>query len=392
MSATAGLPSYPCTQVPAAGESIEIAPGVRWLRMPLPFALNHINLWLIADGALVPLALADAAAQDSVVEDALAGAAARDAALTGDTPAGTAPDAAAGGWTIVDTGFALPVVRECWTRILGELAATPQGGRIRRIVVTHFHPDHIGLAEWLQTQTGAPVLMTLGEYLTAHAVWHEIGGHGNAPMQRQFALHGLSPEGAAAIAAGRGGYNRGVPALPTQYRRLLAGDELCIGGRRWQVIVGHGHSPEHAALYCEDDHVLISGDMVLPKISTNISVFAVTPEANSLADFLASLDRLRALPADTLVLPSHGLPFRGLHDRIDALHAHHHERLVRLEAHCTTPHCAAELLPILFERELDAHQTMFAMGEAIAHLNWLEHAGRLRRCRSDDGIIRFMRA
>jgi glyoxylase-like metal-dependent hydrolase (beta-lactamase superfamily II) len=130
---------------------------------------------------------------------------------------------------------------------------------------------------------------------------------------------------------------------------------------------------------------------VLPKISTNISVFAVTPVADSLADYLASLDRLRDLPTQTLVLPAHGLPFYGLQARIDAQHAHHEERLALLESTCTNPQCAAELLPTLFERELDAHQTMFAMGEAIAHLNRLEHAGRLRRIVGDDGVSRFVR-
>ncbi|WP_153114569.1 MBL fold metallo-hydrolase [Rhodocyclus tenuis] len=340
------LPRYPRTQAPPPGETFEIAPGVRWLRMPLPFALNHINLWLIEDDA---------------------------------------------GWVIVDTGFALPAVRECWTKILAELAATPRGERITRIVVTHFHPDHVGLAAWLAEQSGAPVLMTLGEYLTAHAVWQEIGGHGNEPMQRQFGRHGLSAERGAAIAAGRGGYNRGVPTLPTSYQRLFDGAVLHIGGRDWQVRVGHGHSPEHASLYCAEAGVLISGDMLLPKISTNISVFAVTPDADSLADYLASLDRLRELPAETLILPSHGFPFYGLHARVEAQHAHHDERLALLELSCSSPQCAADLLPVLFERELDAHQTMFAMGEAIAHLNRLEHAGRVRRLDGDDGVTRFVR-
>ncbi|MBN9421772.1 MAG: MBL fold metallo-hydrolase [Candidatus Accumulibacter sp.] len=341
------LPDYPFPAPPAAGETFEVAPGIRWLRMPLPFALDHINLWLLSD------------------DD---------------------------GWVIVDTGFALDPVKDCWERILASLAETPQGGRITRIVVTHFHPDHLGLATWLQEKTGAPIHMTQGEFLTAHAVWHEIGGHGNAPMLRQFRAHGLDAERCAALEKRGGAYNRGVPALPTDYRRLFAGERLTIGGRRWQVRVGFGHSPEHAALYCADVGVLISGDMLLPKISTNISVFAVTPQADSLADYLASLDRDRELPAETLVLPSHGLPFYGMHDRVDAQHAHHEERLRVLEENCAVPRSAAELLSTLFPRELDTHQTMFAMGEAIAHLNRLEHAGRLLRTQSGDGVIRFARA
>ena len=344
------LPRYPHARSPAPGEMLEVAPGVRWLRMPLPFALDHINLWLLED-------------QDEV----------------------------GAGWAIVDTGFALPVVRECWEKILADLAATPRGGRITRIIVTHFHPDHIGLADWLSARTGGPVQMTLGEYLTAHAVWNEIGGHGTQPMLAQFRAHGLSRDRCAAIEAASGNYNRGVPSLPTSFRRLFAGDSLVIGDHRWEVRIGFGHSPEHVALYCAATQLLISGDILLPRISTNISVYAVTPHADSLADYLGSLDRLRDLPEETLVLPSHGLPFHGLHARVDAQHAHHAERLALLEAACTQPRSAADLLPTLFERELDPHQTMFAMGEAIAHLNRLERSGRLRRQAGSDGVTRFVR-
>jgi glyoxylase-like metal-dependent hydrolase (beta-lactamase superfamily II) len=342
------LPDYPFATPPVAGDTFEVAPGVRWLRMPLPFALNHINLWLLEDGD---------------------------------------------GWAIVDTGFALDAVKECWETILARLAEeNSPSGRITRILVTHFHPDHLGLASWLQDKTSAPIYMTQGEYLSAHAVWHEIGGHGNQPMLCHFRTHGLDAERCAALAARDGAYKRGVPSLPTNYRRLFEHDVLTIGAHRWQVRVGFGHSPEHAALYCASLGVLISGDMLLPRISTNISVFAVTPKADSLMDYLDSLDRYRDLPADTLVLPSHGLPFYGMHDRIDAQHAHHAERLQVLEEACATPRSAADLLPTLFERELDTHQTMFAMGEAIAHLNRLEHAGRLVQMQGADGIIRYKKA
>ena len=345
------LPDYPFATPPAAGETFEVAPGIHWLRMPLPFALNHINLWLLADEI----------------------------------------DGKAG-WTIVDTGFALDSVKEYWETILSRLATTPRGGHITRIIVTHFHPDHVGLAAWLQEKTGAAIHMTQGEYLTAHAVWNEIGGHGNPPMLCQFRAHGLDAERCAGLAARSGGYNRGVPSLPTDYRRLFDGRELRIGEHRWQVRVGFGHSPEHAALYCEALDVLISGDMLLPKISTNISIFAVLPMADSLADYLDSLDRLRDLPEETLVLPSHGLPFYGMLDRINAQHAHHEERLLVLEESCAEPRSAAELLTTLFPRELDTHQMMFAMGEAIAHLNRLEQAGRLVRTQGEDGVIRYIRA
>jgi glyoxylase-like metal-dependent hydrolase (beta-lactamase superfamily II) len=345
------LPDYPFDTPPAAGETFEVAPGIHWLRMPLPFALNHINLWLLED----------------VVDG---------------QP----------GWAIIDTGFALDTVKECWETILAKLATSPRGGRITRIIVTHFHPDHLGLAAWLQEKTGAAIHMTQGEYLTAHAVWHEIGGHGNLPMLRQFRAHGLDAERCADLEGRSGGYNRGVPSLPTEYCRLFDGDEFTIGAHRWQIRVGFGHSPEHASLYCKGLGVLFSGDMLLPKISTNISVFAVTPMADSLADYLDSIDRYRDLPEETLVLPSHGLPFYGMLDRINAQHAHHEERLFVLEENCATQRSAAELLSTLFPRELDTHQTMFAMGEAIAHLNRLEHAGKLVRIQGEDGVIRYIRA
>lgn len=332
---------HPFPTPPAPGTLCEVAPGIHWLRMPLPFALDHINLWLLRD---------------------------------------------ADGWTLVDCGYALDPVKAHWEAILA-----PLDGPVTRILVTHFHPDHVGLAHWLQERTGAMLWMTAGEYLTAHAVFHETSGHGTQPMLRQFRAHGLDPERCSALERRSNAYARGVPALPETYRRLFDRETLHIDGAPWQVIVGHGHSPEHAALYSGDKRVLISGDMLLPKISTNISVFAVTPGADSLAQYLDSIDRYRELPDETLVLPSHGLPFTGIRSRVAAQHAHHDERLAVLESACTTPHSAADLLSTLFPRELDTHQVMFAMGEAIAHLNRLECAGRLTRSVGDDGVIRFVR-
>jgi len=339
------LPDFPFPTVPAPGAALEVAPGIHWLRMPLPFALDHINLWLLED-----------------------------------THDGQPS------WTIVDTGFGLDDVRALWEQILDRLTAP-----VSRIIVTHFHPDHVGLARWLADKSGAPVWMTAGEYLSAHAVLNESGGHGTQPMLRQFAQHGLDAGRLDALARRGNGYARGVPALPETYFRMFDGDRIPIGGRSWQVRVGYGHSPEHASLYCAEAGVLISGDMLLPKISTNISVFAVTPGADSLAQYLDSLDRYRELPEETLVLPSHGLPFIGIHNRVAAQHAHHEERLRVLEDACTEPRSAADLLATLFPRELDTHQVMFAMGEAIAHLNRLEYAGRLVREDGQDGVIRYRR-
>lgn len=334
---------YPHHQAPAPGTRQEIAPGVFWLRMPLPFQLDHVNLWLLRDGA---------------------------------------------GWVIVDTGFPGDEVRSTWERILAEL-----DGPVSGLIVTHFHPDHLGLATWLMERTGAPLYMTTGEFLTAHAVWHEAGGHGAAFLTEQFRQHGLDSDMLAKFARRGSGYRQAVPSLPQHYRRLFHGGELGVDGRNWRVIAGFGHSPEHAALYCRELDVLISGDMLLPRISTNISVLAATPDANALLWYLDSLDGMGGeIPGRTLVLPSHGLPFFGVQARVAELHAHHDERLRALEEACEAPQSAAGLLPTLFPRALDTHQTMFAMGEAIAHLNYLEQAGRLSKTIDAGGLIRFQRA
>jgi glyoxylase-like metal-dependent hydrolase (beta-lactamase superfamily II) len=181
-----------------------------------------------------------------------------------------------------------------------------------------------------------------------------------------------------------------VPAVPASFHRLMDGDTVVIGGRGWRCISGHGHAPEHIALYCDALQVLISGDMMLPRISTNVSVHDTEPEADSLTRFLDSIDKFSGLPPATLVLPSHGKPFRGLHTRIRQLHEHHRDRLAEVIAACRErPLSAADVLPVLFKRKLDLHQTTFAMGESIAHLHALWQAGKLRRARDADGVWRF---
>ena len=328
---------YPFQELPEAGASLPVAPGVEWVRMPLPFALDHVNVWLLED---------------------------------------------TDGCTLVDTGIALPSVKTCWEALLAHRQP-------RRLVVTHFHPDHLGLASWLMERHGLPLYMTLGEYLTAHAARKEFGGVGVPAMLAQFLQHGLDATRHGALVARGNAYARGVPELPDSFRRIKDFDRLTIGGRQWRVMTGYGHSPEHASFYCDDLHVLISGDMLLPRISTNVSVFAHLPDADPLQDFLDSLQRLTVLPEDTLVLPSHGRPFRNLHQRVTQLVAHHAERCATLLASCTAPKSACELLETLFPRELDTHQVQFAMGETIAHLNHLEQAGSLGRVESGDGIVRF---
>jgi len=331
--------AYPHETAPAPGTAVTVAPGVEWLCMPLPFALNHINLWLLADGD---------------------------------------------GYAAVDTGFALDPIKDAWRMAL-------TGRRLSRCIVTHCHPDHLGLAAWLEAETGAGLWIAQGEYLAAHMMVEQIAGYRIESMVEFFRRHGLEQARIDALVERGNGYKRGVPAIPATYRRLFDGQVLKVGDHEWRTMVGHGHAPEHMSLYCAELGVLISGDMLLPRISTNIAVMASTPQADPLGLFLASIDRFRALPADTLVLPSHGKPFRGLHARVDQLHAHHAHRCELLLAAChDTPKSAAELIPVLFDREIpDPHQTMFAMGESIAHLNYLEHAGSMRRI-EENGLVRYV--
>lgn len=334
--------------LPAPGETFEVAPGVRWLRMALPFALDHINLWLLRDTL------------DGVE-----------------------------GWTVVDCCIAHDASRAQWEQIF---ATQLEGLPILRVIVTHMHPDHIGLADWLCRRWNAPLWISATDYHVARVLTSAgdtlAGGDAAADF---FASHGLvDPESVAKIRARSNYYANMVPALPASFVRLLDGATVSIGGRAWRCISGYGHAPEHIALYCEELGALLGGDMMLPRISTNVSVHAGEPEANPLRLFLDSIERFKTLPAGTLGLPSHGKPFTGIHRRVEQLQEHHRDRLAELLEACTQkPHNAAEGLPILFKRQLDLHQMTFAMGETVAHLHLLWFEGLLQRRKGEDGVYRF---
>ena len=364
---------YPLGErVPAAGETIDIAPGVRWLRMALPFALDHINLWLLRDR------------QDGV-----------------------------DGWTLVDCGISNDATRAAWERIFTERL---DGLPVLRVIVTHMHPDHIGLAHWLTERWRCRMWSSATDFHAARVASHSTTGFGGERSAAFFASHGLTDPEAIAKVRARSNYYAGmVPDVPTTYRRLMDDMTLDIGGHAWRCIAGYGHAPEHIALHAPNIHgtpeaplapapqggapelgaarrsgLLISGDMVLPRISTNVSVFDLEPESDPLSLFLTSLKRYDTLPADTLVLPSHGKPFTGLHARTRQLQQHHDDRLAEVMAECSAKPChAADLLPVLFKRKLDLHQTTFALGESLAHLHALWHGGKLQRALGDDGVWRF---
>ena len=356
-----GALHYPLAdRQPALGHSLEVAPGVRWVRMKLPFALDHINLWLLRD---------------------------------------THPGRE--GWTLVDCGITDDGTRAAWEQVF--TSDELQGLPVLRVLVTHMHPDHIGLAHWLTERWSTPqhecrLWISGTDFNAARIASQGSSGQGGDAAARFFARHGLTDPQALEQVRGRCNYySNMVPKVPPRYRRLMDGMVLRIGGHDWQCIAGYGHAPEHIALHAPTlrggaapDGLLISGDMVLPRISTNVSVYDLEPEADPLPLYLRSITRLAALPAGTLVLPSHGRPFTGLHQRIEQLVQHHDERFADvLQACASGPKHAADLLDVLFRRKLDLHQTTFAMGESIAHLHALESMGKLVAVDSPDGVRRF---
>jgi glyoxylase-like metal-dependent hydrolase (beta-lactamase superfamily II) len=343
--------TYPHETPPASGAATEVADGIFWIRMPLPFKLDHINLWLLKDD-----------------------------------------DDAGAGWTIVDTGYSSDDTHALWQH---HLEVTMKGLPVRRIIVTHYHPDHVGCAAWLHQKTGAPVWMTAAEFLSAHAAAGDFAGFDRENTATLFMRHGLAkvrPQFGAAQQTRAGAFKRGVPSVPSQYIRIMDGDAIPIGNRQWHVKTVFGHAPEHATLFSAGDAVLISGDQVLPRITTNVGVWGNQPEANPLKQFLDGMDHFESLPPESLVLPSHDRVFSGLHARVGELRDHHKHRLAELESALETPMCAAEVLNVLFNRPLDDHQLIFAIGEAIAHLHFLWRSERAVRTVADDGIFYFARA
>ena len=323
---------YPFDARPAPGQALEIAPGVLWLSMPLPMALDHINVWALADGA---------------------------------------------GWTLVDTGMHTPDTTSAWqhafTHGLGNLPVT-------RVICTHMHPDHVGTAGWLTRRFGCPLWMTRLEYVTCRMLVADTHRDAPADAMRFYRAAGWDDAAMGDYQARYGGFGKSIFALPDSFHRVNDGEDIDIGRHRWRAVIGRGHSPEHLCLHCPELQIMISGDQVLPRISSNVSVFPTEPEADPLADWLSSIDGIpRHVPDDVLVLPAHNEPFRGLHARLGRLKERHEDALERLLATLREPKRVIDLFALMFRRPVRQDHLILATGETLAHLNYLMHRGLIAR-------------
>lgn len=324
---------------PDIGSAVEILPGLKWLRLPLPFLLGHINVWLIRE---------------------------------------------AEGWAVVDTGLGNTASRDVWTGVFQkELANAP----VSRVLVTHMHPDHVGCAGWICERFGVELYMSRGEYLLCRVLVADTDRPVPQAGRAFYRAAGFSHEQLVLYEKMYGGFGKMVAPLPQSFRRLKHGNMLSIGEHQWQVVVGTGHSPEHACLFCPDLNVLISGDQILPTISSNVSVFPTEPGADPLDEWLSSLRRLKTeLPEDVLVLPAHGKPFRGAGVRLDELIEEHESGLDALRELCRQPQRAVDVFPALFNSKITDKNYMMATGEALAHIRYLQNRGEIMVDRFADGV------
>ena len=334
---------YPWEEPPAQGAAVEIAEGLLWMRLPLPMKLDHVNVYALDDGD---------------------------------------------GWTLVDTGFASRTTRGIWESLI---AGPLQGKPISRVIVTHHHPDHMGLAGWFQTGYGAQLLTTRTAWLFARMLQLDAQDRPTEETLAYWRSAGMDPQILQDRMQERPfNFADVVAPMPLGYTRIKQGDVVRAGGRRWGVHVGNGHAPEHATLWSLDDDLVLAGDQILPSISSNLGVYATEPEADPVADWLESCERLALLarPAH-LVMGGHKLPFTGLGTRMAQLIENHHGALNRLQAHLATPATAGDCFPPLFKRRIGAGEYGLALVESMAHCLHLWHTGRATRQRRADGAWLF---
>jgi glyoxylase-like metal-dependent hydrolase (beta-lactamase superfamily II) len=337
--------TYPFSSRPELGETLIVAPGVHWIRMRLPFQLNHINLWLLEDGD---------------------------------------------GWTVIDTGIRDGQTADAWK----QLFAGAMGNRpVKRVIVTHLHPDHVGMAGWLVRRFEVELWMSRTDYLLCRNLVADTGQEAPKEGLQFYRAAGYAAEALEDYRTRFGGFGRGVYHLPNAYRRMQEGEEIEIGDRVWRVVVGRGHAPEHVCLWCQEDNLFISGDQILPRISSNVSLFPTEPRANPLKDWLDSCAQIGALlPTETLVLPAHNEPFVGAALRFQELIDEHEANLEKLSALCAEPRRAVDCFPALFRARITGGNYMMATGESLAHLNCLEARGRIRRYRDEAGVDWYERS
>lgn len=331
-------------EAPAPGSVTEVADGVYWLRFELPMkGLNHINLWALKD---------------------------RD------------------NWVVVDTGIGNKDSKKIWESHFKNL----MGGRpVDRVICTHLHPDHTGLAGWICRKFGAPLLMTRGEYFLCRILAADTGKVAPREGIVFYRKAGYTEEQIELYKMRFGGFGKAIASLPNSYDRLTDGEIGFINGREWRVVVGSGHSPEHACLWCPELNICLTGDQLLPNISSNVSVWPTEPEANPLQNWIDSCHKLKeVLPEDVLICPAHGIPFRGAHRRLDKLIEHHEKALDRLEEFCKDPRLATEVYSVLFRRKINDGNRIMAVGESIAHLNCLKGRGRITRRLNDAGQFTYL--
>ncbi len=311
---------------PGYGEVHPLAEGLGWTRLPVPGGLDHINVWLLDD------------------DDGVA---------------------------IVDTGLNMGASKKAWVKAL-------DGRPVSRVFVTHFHPDHIGCAGWLCAEHGVSLWMNRTEWLMARMLTADVRAEPPAAASQQLVAAGWTAEQVeAAKTRGWGNFAKIVHELPVGHVRLREGDVVRIGARDWTVWIGSGHTPEHVCLVDFDGKVMIAGDQILPRITSNVSLSITEPEGDPLGEWLASITKFRALPCDLLVLPAHGEPFTGLHARLDRLENGHNLQLDQLHAHLSkAPARAVDCFSVLFRRPIDDGSRGLATGEALAHLRHLEVTGR----------------